>query len=50
MKTIINVDGGLGRCIAAIPALLKYGKNHPDEDWYVMMVAWDVFTWGIEEL
>ena len=50
MKTIINIDGGLGRVITAIPALLKYGKNHPDEDWYVMIPAWDVFTWGIEEL
>lgn len=50
MKTIINIDGGLGRVIAAIPALLKYGKNHPDEDWYVMIPGWDFMTWGIEEL
>ena len=28
MKTIINIDGGLGRVITAIPALLKYGKNN----------------------
>ena len=50
MKTIINLDGGLGRIITAIPALLKYGKNHPDEDWYVMIVGWDFMLWGIEEL
>ena len=50
MKTIINIDGGLGRIITAIPALLKYGKNHPDEDWYVMIPGWDFMTWGIEEL
>ena len=50
MKTIINIDGGLGRCITAIPALLKYGKNHPDEDWYVMIPGWDFMYWGIEEL
>ena len=50
MKTIINIDGGLGRVITAIPALLKYGKLHPDEDWYVMIPGWDFITWGIEEL
>ena len=50
MKTIINIDGGIGRIITAIPALLKYGKNHPDEDWYVMIPSWDIFTWGFEEL
>lgn len=50
MKTIINIDGGLGRVITAIPALLKYGNLHPDEDWYVMIPGWDFMTWGIEEL
>ena len=50
MKTIINIDGGLGRVITAIPALLKFGKNNPDEDWYVMITGWDWITWGIEEL
>ena len=50
MKTIINIDGGLGRIITAIPALLKFGKNNPDEEWYVMIPGWDWITWGIEEL
>ena len=50
MKTVINIDGGLGRIIAAIPALLKYGKLHPEEDWYVMIPGWDIMTWGIPEL
>ena len=50
MKTIINIDGGLGRCITAIPALLKFGKNNPDDDWYVMIPGWDFMYWGIEEL
>ena len=50
MKTIINIDGGLGRVITAIPALLKFGKNNPDDDWYVMIVGWDFMLWGIEEL
>ena len=50
MKTIINIDGGLGRVITAIPALLKYGKTHPEEDWYVMIPGWDFLVWGMEEL
>ncbi len=50
MKTIINIDGGYGRILCAIPALLKYAKLHPDEDWYVMIPGWDVATWGIPEL
>ena len=50
MKTIINIDGGLGRCLTAIPALLKFGKNNPDDDWYVMIPGWDFMLWGIEEL
>jgi hypothetical protein len=35
MTTIIALDGGLGRIITAIPALLKYHQNHPDEEWYI---------------
>lgn len=50
MKTIINIDGGYGRILCAIPALLKYAKLHQDEDWYVMIPGWDVATWGIPEL
>jgi hypothetical protein len=50
MTTIISLDGGLGRIITAIPALLKYSKNHPDEEWYIMIPGWDFVTWGIPEL
>jgi hypothetical protein len=50
MTTIISIDGGLGRVITAIPALLKYHKNNPDEEWYVMIHAWDFVAWGIPEL
>jgi hypothetical protein len=50
MITIITIDGGLGRIIAAIPALLKYHKNHPNDEWYVMIPVWDFVTWGISEL
>jgi hypothetical protein len=50
MTTIISLDGGLGRIITAIPALLKYHKNHPDEEWYITIPGWDYITWGIPEL
>ena len=50
MTTIISLDGGLGRIITSIPALLKYHKNHLDEEWYVMIHGWDFVTWGIPEL
>ena len=50
MTSVISLDGGLGRIIAAIPALLKYHKNHPDEEWYVTIPGWEFVTWGIPEL
>ena len=50
MTTIISLDGGLGRIITAIPALLKYYQLHPDEDWYITIPGWDFITWGFPEL
>ena len=50
MTTVISLDGGLGRIITAIPALLKYHKNHPDEQWYIMIPGWEFVTWGFPEL
>jgi hypothetical protein len=46
MTTIITLDGGLGRIITAIPALLKYSQNHPDEEWYIMIPGWDFYYLG----
>jgi hypothetical protein len=50
MKTIIYIDGGAGRVIAAIPALLKYAKLNPTTDWSVIIPAWDNLLWSIPEL
>lgn len=50
MKTIIYIDGGAGRVIAAIPALLKYNKLNPDTDWSIIIPAWDNLLWSIPEL
>jgi hypothetical protein len=50
MTTIISLDGGLGRIITAIPALLKYHQFHPNEEWYITIPGWDFITWGFPEL
>lgn len=50
MTTIISLDGGLGRIITAIPALLKYHQLHPNEEWYITIPGWDFMTWGFPEL
>ena len=50
MTTLIALDGGIGRIVTAIPALLKYSKNHPDEEWYITIPGWDFITWGFPEL
>ncbi len=50
MTTIIWVDGGIGRVITSIPALLKYHQNHLNEEWYIMIPGWDFMMWGFPEL
>ena len=47
---IINIDGGIGRVITALPALLKYYQNHPNEEWYVSIMGWDYIPLGISQL
>lgn len=49
-RKVFAIDGGAGRAIAAIPALKKYARNHPDEDWAVIAFGWDTLFWGIPEL
>lgn len=48
MKTVFMIDGGAGRAIAAIPALIKYSKSNPD--FRVLVSGWDTLYWGIPEL
>lgn len=50
MKKVFMIDGGAGRVIAAIPALLKYHRNNPDNDWAILIGGWDTLLWGIQEL
>jgi hypothetical protein len=48
--TVFHIDGGAGRVIAAIPALLKFHKNNPNDDFKVLVGGWDTLLWGIPEL
>lgn len=50
MKKAFIIDGGLGRCLCSLPALIKYARKHPDEEWYVVMAGWTSITYGIKEL
>ena len=47
---IVNIDGGIGRVITALPSLLKYHKNNPEEEWYLAISGWDYVPLGIPEL
>lgn len=46
MRKIFYIDGGAGRVIAAIPALEKYVKSHPEEDIRILIGGWDNLFWG----
>ena len=48
MKTVFMIDGGAGRAIAAIPALIKYAKKN--NNFRIMVHGWDSLLWGIPEL
>jgi hypothetical protein len=50
MKKAIFIDGGAGRVIAAIPALIKYVRKNPDHDLKIFIGGWDSLLWGIPEL
>lgn len=45
-RKIFSIDGGAGRVVAAIPALEKYAKNHPDDDWAIVVFGWDILFFG----
>jgi ADP-heptose:LPS heptosyltransferase len=50
MDTVIFIDGGLGRVISAIPALLKFEQQNKDKEWIVVAPAWAPIFWSIPEL
>lgn len=44
------IDGGAGRVIAAIPALIKHVTNNPEQDTRIFIGGWDNLLWGIAPL
>jgi len=50
MRTVFVIDGGAGRAITSIPALLKFQKNNPGDDFRICIHGWDTLFWGIPEL
>ena len=50
MKKAFMIDGGAGRVIAAIPAMIKYVKKNPNADVLFFIMGWDTLLWGIPEL
>ncbi len=50
MKTVIMIDGGAGRVISSIPSLLKFSRLNPNNDFKVVLPAWEELLYGIPEL
>lgn len=50
MTTIIIIDGGIGRALTALPALLYFAEKHKQEEFYFMIHGWDFLSWGFPQL
>jgi hypothetical protein len=50
MTTIITIDGGIGRALTALPALLYFAEKHKEEEFYFMIHGWDFLSWGFPQL
>lgn len=48
-KTFV-IDGGAGRVISSIPALKKFARLHPEDDFIIAVGGWEFLFWGITEL
>jgi ADP-heptose:LPS heptosyltransferase len=49
-RTVFVIDGGAGRAVSAIPALLKYKFKNPQDDFKICVYGWDSLLWGIPEI
>ena len=49
-RTVFVIDGGAGRAVSAIPALLKYQFKNPQDDFKICVYGWDSLLWGIPEI
>jgi ADP-heptose:LPS heptosyltransferase len=50
MKTVITIDGGIGRALTALPAILYFAEKHKDNEFYVLIHGWDFLSWGFPQL
>jgi len=48
--TVFVLSGGAGRIVAAIPALEKYARLNPEDDFKVLIHGWDFLLYGNPEL
>lgn len=46
LNTTFIISGGAGRAIASIPALEKYHRLNPDDDFKVLVHGWDSIFWS----
>lgn len=46
MNTTFVINGGAGRVIAAIPALEKFARLNPDNDFKVLVYSWELLYWN----
>lgn len=46
MNTVFLITGGAGRVITAIPALKKFAKLNPTDDFKVITSAWESLYWS----
>ena len=46
MNSVFLLSGGAGRIIAAIPALEKFHKNNPNDDFKVLIYGWENLFWN----
>jgi hypothetical protein len=46
MNTTFLLNGGAGRIITAIPALEKYQKLNPTDDFKILIMGWESLLWS----
>jgi hypothetical protein len=46
MNTTFLLNGGAGRIITAIPALEKYQKLNPADDFKILVMGWEALLWS----
>lgn len=46
LNTTFIINGGAGRVISAIPALEKYARLNPDDDFKLIVHGWEILYWS----